>query len=130
MEWLGKLVSSAFIFFSSIVGISHEPAAQPAVVPANAPHVVKTIEVVQGPVAAHDAKSIEARDVGAPEAAQRQQKQVAQDETRPRLLLKSIGFNLDYYDAKTGMAGDVKFTRLPLESNFGLIMADFGIQDP
>ncbi len=48
------------------------------------------------------------------------------------LLLKSIGFNLDYYDAKTNHAGDMVFNHEDhdLGSNFHLIWADFGTQDP
>jgi biotin carboxyl carrier protein len=44
------------------------------------------------------------------------------------IVMKSIGFELDYYDEATNSAGDMKFTKLPL---FGdQIMGDFGQQDP
>ncbi|HZP55912.1 MAG TPA: M23 family metallopeptidase [Candidatus Saccharimonadales bacterium] len=48
------------------------------------------------------------------------------------LVLKSIGFNLDYYDPATNHAGDMEFTHEDhdLNSNFNLIFADFGTQDP
>lgn len=35
----------------------------------------------------------------------------------PPLLLKSIGINLDYYDSKTGKAGDFLFTKQKLQFN-------------
>ncbi|HSX30612.1 MAG TPA: M23 family metallopeptidase [Candidatus Saccharimonadales bacterium] len=46
------------------------------------------------------------------------------------LLLKSIGFNLDYYNAATNHAGDMVFTHE--DHDLGLthmIFADFGVQD-
>lgn len=48
------------------------------------------------------------------------------------LLLKSIGFNLDYYDPKTNQAGDMVFTHADhdLSGHFHLIWSDFGTQDP
>jgi len=48
------------------------------------------------------------------------------------LLLKSIGFNLDYYNAATNHAGDMVFTHEDhdLSGGFHLIFADFGTQDP
>lgn len=48
------------------------------------------------------------------------------------LLLKSIGFNLDYYDPATNHAGDMVFTHEDhdLSGGFHLIFADFGTQDP
>jgi len=48
------------------------------------------------------------------------------------LYLKSIGFNLDNYDPVTNRAGDMVFTHEDhdLSSNFHLIFADFGTQDP
>lgn len=36
---------------------------------------------------------------------------------KPPLLLKSIGINLDYYDPKTGRAGDFLFTKQKLQFN-------------
>jgi biotin carboxyl carrier protein len=44
------------------------------------------------------------------------------------IVMKSIGFKLDYYNEATNSAGDVKFTKLPLFDN--QIMGDFGQQDP
>lgn len=44
------------------------------------------------------------------------------------IVMKSIGFKLDYYDEATNSAGDMKFTKLPLFNN--QIMGDFGQQDP
>lgn len=40
-----------------------------------------------------------------------------QDSDTPPLLLKSIGVNLDYYDPKTGKAGDFVFTKEKLQFN-------------
>lgn len=47
------------------------------------------------------------------------------------LPLKSIGFNLDYYDPSTNHAGDMVFTHEDhdLSGNFHFIFADFGTQD-
>lgn len=39
------------------------------------------------------------------------------DSNEPPLKLKSIGVNLDYYDPKTGKAGDFKFTKAKLQFN-------------
>lgn len=39
------------------------------------------------------------------------------NEDTPPLLLKSIGINLDYYDLKTGRAGDFLFTKQKLQFN-------------
>ncbi len=44
------------------------------------------------------------------------------------IVMKSIGFNLDYYDEATNSAGDMKFTKMSLFGN--QIMGDFGQQDP
>lgn len=44
------------------------------------------------------------------------------------VVMKSIGFNLDYYNETTNSAGDLKFTKLPLFND--QIMGDFGQQDP
>ena len=41
----------------------------------------------------------------------------AQNPNTPPLLLKSIGVNLDYYDPKTGKAGDFMFTKEKLQFN-------------
>jgi murein DD-endopeptidase MepM/ murein hydrolase activator NlpD len=49
-------------------------------------------------------------------------------ESEPPLKLKSIGFNLDTYNAASGMAGDIKFTKTPLP--FNQIVSPFGQQDP
>jgi biotin carboxyl carrier protein len=49
-------------------------------------------------------------------------------ESTPPLKLKSIGFNLDTYNESTGMAGDMKFTKIALP--FSQIMSPFGQQDP
>lgn len=43
--------------------------------------------------------------------------QTSQDSNEPPLKLKSIGVNLDYYDPKTGKAGDFKFTKVKLQFN-------------
>lgn len=53
-------------------------------------------------------------------------------QTDQPLPLKSIGFNLDYYDPQTNHAGDMVFTHADhdLSGNFHLIFADFGTQDP
>lgn len=46
------------------------------------------------------------------------------------LMLKSIGFNLDYYDPKTNHAGDMVFTHEDHDLGMThMIFADFGIQD-
>lgn len=44
------------------------------------------------------------------------------------VVMKSIGFKLDYYNEATNSAGDIKFTKLPLFND--QIMGDFGQQDP
>jgi biotin carboxyl carrier protein len=44
------------------------------------------------------------------------------------VVMKSIGFNLGYYNETTNSAGDLKFTKLPLFND--QIMGDFGQQDP
>jgi hypothetical protein len=53
-------------------------------------------------------------------------------QTDELLMLKSIGFNLDYYNSATNHAGDMVFTHLDhdLSGHFHLIFADFGTQDP
>ncbi|EKD91076.1 MAG: hypothetical protein ACD_30C00047G0001 [uncultured bacterium] len=43
--------------------------------------------------------------------------QIVQNSGEPPLKLKSIGINLDYYDPKTGKAGDFEFTKQKLEFN-------------
>jgi biotin carboxyl carrier protein len=43
-------------------------------------------------------------------------------------VMKSIGFNLDYYNESTNHAGEMMFTKLPLQ--FDQIWGDFGQQDP
>ncbi len=53
--------------------------------------------------------------------------QSPKEETDTPLLLKSIGFNLDYYDKKTNMAGDIRFTKDNLFHD--QIWSDFGQQD-
>ncbi len=45
-----------------------------------------------------------------------------------KLVMKSIGFNLDYYDPSTNHAGDMVFTKIPLM--YDQIWGDFGQQDP
>ena len=56
----------------------------------------------------------------------------ARTETKPveknTIVMKSIGFKLDYYNEATNSAGDMKFTKLPLFND--QIMGDFGQQDP
>ncbi|HSX16242.1 MAG TPA: hypothetical protein VLF40_05600, partial [Candidatus Saccharimonadales bacterium] len=56
------------------------------------------------------------------------QKQTQSDQP---LLLKSIGFNLGYYDAATNHAGDMVFTHEDHDLSGGghVIFADFGTQD-
>jgi hypothetical protein len=49
-------------------------------------------------------------------------------ESSPPLMLKSIGFNLENYNSATNMAGDMKFTKMPL--HFDQIFSPFGQQDP
>lgn len=44
------------------------------------------------------------------------------------IIMKSIGFNLDYYNETTNRAGDMEFTKVPLM--FDQIWGDFGQQDP
>lgn len=44
------------------------------------------------------------------------------------IVMKSIGFKLDYYNESTNSAGDIKFTKLPLFND--QIWGDFGQQDP
>ncbi len=46
----------------------------------------------------------------------------------PPLLLKSIGVDLGYFDASTGRAGDVVFTRNPLQ--FNVPFTEFGFTIP
>lgn len=55
-----------------------------------------------------------------------QKKQENPDE--PPLKLKSIGVQLDYYDPKTGQAGDFKFTKQKLE--FNRLFMGFGFVIP
>jgi len=44
--------------------------------------------------------------------------------------IKSLGFNLDYYNPDTGKAGDVKFTKFVFpEGSFGAIFSEYGRQD-
>jgi hypothetical protein len=45
-----------------------------------------------------------------------------------KIVMKSIGFKLDYYNEATNKAGDMEFTKIPL--NFNQIWGDFGQQDP
>ncbi len=52
------------------------------------------------------------------------------DSSGPPLKLKSIGFNLDYYNPTTGKAGDFVFTKMDLSAQYNLLFADFGTQDP
>jgi hypothetical protein len=56
----------------------------------------------------------------------------SKNETDGLLTLKSIGFNLDYYNPTTNHAGDMVFTHEDhdLSGHFHLIFADFGTQDP
>jgi biotin carboxyl carrier protein len=44
------------------------------------------------------------------------------------VVMKSIGFDLDYYNEATNSAGDMQFTKLPLFND--QIWGDFGQQDP
>lgn len=50
------------------------------------------------------------------------------NETEPPLLLGSLGFNLEDYDASTGRAGDILFTNTKLP--FDQIYSPYGQQDP
>src|SRR5688572_4402793 len=50
------------------------------------------------------------------------------DQNTPPLKLKSIGFNLDYYNPANSMAGDMRFARVNFFND--QIWADFGGQDP
>lgn len=44
--------------------------------------------------------------------------------------IKHLGFNLDYYNPATGMAGDVKFTKFVWpEGSFGAIFSEYGRKD-
>ncbi len=54
--------------------------------------------------------------------------QSSQNSDEPPLKLKSIGVNLDYYDPKTGRAGDFVFTKSKLE--FNRLFMDFGFVIP
>ncbi len=67
---------------------------------------------------------------GGPHATSQTSGQPAQND-QPALL-KSIGFNLGYYDPATNHAGDMVFTHADhdLSGQFHLIFADFGTQDP
>lgn len=49
-------------------------------------------------------------------------------ENEPPLKLKSVGFTFGAYDKATGMAGDIKFTKIALP--FNQISGPFGQQDP
>jgi hypothetical protein len=49
-------------------------------------------------------------------------------EDEPPLLLKSIGFNLEAYNASTQTAGDIKFTNIDLP--FDQLYSPYGQQDP
>lgn len=53
---------------------------------------------------------------------------VSQTSDTPPLRLKSIGFNLDYYNPATQSAGEMQFIQANLFSNE--IWGDFGQQDP
>jgi biotin carboxyl carrier protein len=55
-------------------------------------------------------------------------KPVTQKADNNAIVMKSIGFDLGYYDEATDSAGDIKFTKLPLFND--QIMGDFGQQDP
>lgn len=55
-------------------------------------------------------------------------KQGTTDPNTPPLLLKTIGVNLDYFDATTGMAGDFKFTKKKIE--LGMIFTEYGHSIP
>ena len=44
------------------------------------------------------------------------------------LVVKSIGFTIGFYNPSTDTAGDIKFTRIPL--NYQRLWQDFGVQDP
>lgn len=44
------------------------------------------------------------------------------------IVMKSIGFKLDYYDEASNRAGDMQFTKIPLFND--QIWGDFGQQDP
>jgi biotin carboxyl carrier protein len=47
-----------------------------------------------------------------------------------KVKIKDIGFNLDYYDDATGMAGDIKFTKFVFpEGSFNAIYSEFGRKD-
>ena len=52
----------------------------------------------------------------------------SQNSSEPPLLLKTIGVNLDYFDAATGRAGDFQFTRSQLAQN--RLWMDFGYVIP
>lgn len=55
--------------------------------------------------------------------------QVAENnDAKSQIVMKSIGFKLDYYNDATNKAGDMQFTKIPL--NFDQIWGDFGQQDP
>ncbi len=82
--------------------------------------VLLVVGVAGAEVLKHQAKRTEASKAAAASA---------KDEP---LLLKSIGFTIDYYDPATNHAGDMVFTHEDhdLSGSFHLIFADFGTQDP
>jgi murein DD-endopeptidase MepM/ murein hydrolase activator NlpD len=45
---------------------------------------------------------------------------------QPPLKIKSLGINIGTYDAATGMAGDLKFTKTKFSSGIQLLFSDFG----
>lgn len=51
-----------------------------------------------------------------------------EDDSKPPLLLKSLGINLDYYDPQTGKAGDLLFTKNKLQ--FDVLLTEFGFVIP
>lgn len=49
---------------------------------------------------------------------------------KSEVKIKHIGFNLDYYNPQTNMAGDIKFTKFAWpEGSFGAIFSEFGRKD-
>lgn len=44
--------------------------------------------------------------------------------------IKHIGINLDYYDSKTNMAGDLRFTKSTFASSMQMLFSEFGYEIP